>query len=54
MIILSDKHSGLVCCVLDIFGGENYAYCYCHLKKNFCSFFNKYNTRGNKVKENSL
>ena len=54
MVILSDRHSGLLCNVLKLFGEENYAYCYRHLKENFNSFCNKYNIRGNKGKENAL
>ena len=54
MVILSDRHSGLLCSVLELFGGENHAYYHRHLKENFSSFFNKYNTMGNKGKENAL
>ena len=54
MIILSDRHPGLLRSVPKLFGGENHSYCYRHLKENFGSFFNKYNTMGNKGKENAL
>ena len=54
MIILSDRHPGLLRSVPKLFGGENHSYCYRHLKENFGSFFNKYNTTGNKGKENAL
>ena len=54
MVILSDRHLGLLHSIQNIFGGENHASCYRHLKENFNSFFNKYNTRGNKGKENAL
>ena len=54
VIILSDRHPGLLRSVPDLFGDENHAYCYRHLKENFSSFFNKSNTRGNKGKENAL
>ena len=50
VVILSDRHLGLLCSVPNLFGGENNAYCYRHLKENFSSFFNKYNTRENKGK----
>ena len=53
-VILSDRHSSLLRSVQELFGGENHAYCYHHLKENFNSFFNKNNTRGNKGKENAL
>ena len=45
---------GLLHSVPEIFGGENHAYCYHHLKENFSSFLNKYNIKGNKGKENAL
>ena len=54
MIILSDRHLGLLRNVPKVFGEENHAYCDRHLKENFNSFFNKYNIRGNKGKENAL
>ena len=54
VVILSDKHPCLLRSVPELFGGKNYAYCYHYLKENFNSFFNKYNTRGNKRKENAL
>ena len=54
MVILLDRHLGLLRSVPELFEGENHAYSYRHLKENFNSFFNKYNTRGNKGKENAL
>ena len=54
MVILSNRHPGLLCSVPLLFGEENHAYCFRHLKENFSSFFNKSNTRGNKEKENAL
>ena len=54
MVILLDRHLGLLCSVLELFGEENHAYCYCHLKENFGSFSDKSNTRGKKGKENAL
>ena len=54
VVIISDRHPGLLCSVLEIFGAENHAYCYRHLKENFSSYFSKHNTKGNKGKENSL
>ena len=54
MVILLNRHSSLLCGVPELFGGENNAYCYRHLKENFSSFFNKCNTKGNKGKENTL
>ena len=46
VVILSDKHPGLLRSIPELFGEENHAYCYHHLKENFSSFFNK--------KENAL
>ena len=54
MVILSDKHSGLLRSVPELFGGENHDYCYNHLKEKLSSFLNKYNTKGSKGKENAL
>ena len=54
VVIISDRHPGFLCSVPEIFGAENHAYCYRHLKKNFSSYFNKHNTKGNKGKENAL
>ena len=54
VVILSNRDLGLLRSVPELFGNENHAYCYHHLKENFSSFFNKYNTRGNKEKENAL
>nr|CAN82614.1 hypothetical protein VITISV_036126 [Vitis vinifera] len=48
------RHPTLLHSVPEVFRLENYAYCYCHLKENFSSFFSKHNIRGNKDKENAL
>ena len=54
VVIISDKHPGLLHSVPKIFGAENHAYYYCHLKENFSGYFNKHNTKGDKGKENAL
>ncbi|KAL6314844.1 hypothetical protein AAG906_029060 [Vitis piasezkii] len=54
VIIISDRHHALLHSVHEVFGIENHAYCYRHLKENFSSFLSKHNTRGNKGKENAL
>ena len=54
VIIISDRHPTLLRSVLKVFGLENHAYCYRHLKENFSSFLSKHNTRGNKGKKNVL
>ena len=48
IVIISDRHLGLLRSVPEIFGVENHAYCYRYLKENFSSYFNKHNTKGNK------
>ena len=37
-----------------VFGLENHAYCYHHLKENFSSFFSKQKTKRNTGKKNAL
>ncbi|KAL6332031.1 hypothetical protein AAG906_020390 [Vitis piasezkii] len=38
----------------EVFGSENHAHCYRHIKENFSSFLTKLNTKGRKGKENAL
>ena len=52
--IISDRHPGLMHSVSVIFGIDNHAYCYRHLKENFSSFYSKQNTRRSKGKDNAL
>ena len=40
--------------VFKLFGIENHAYCYRHVKENFSSFFNKQTIRGKKGKKDVL
>ena len=54
VVIISDKHPALLWSVPEIFGVENHAYCYQHLKENFRIVVTKHNTRGNKGKECAL
>ena len=54
VVIILDRHPGLLRSVPEIFRAENHAYCYRHLKENFSSYFNKHNTKGNKMKKNAL
>ena len=44
VIIISDRHPALIRSVLEVFGLENHAYCYHHLKESFSSFLSKHNT----------
>ncbi|XP_059591763.1 uncharacterized protein LOC100245246 isoform X1 [Vitis vinifera] len=54
VVIISDRRPALLRSVPEVFGLENHAYCYRHLKENFSSFLSKHNTKGNKGKENAL
>eukprot|EP00261_Vitis_vinifera_P030664 XP_019071907.1 PREDICTED: uncharacterized protein LOC104882791 [Vitis vinifera] len=54
VIIISDRHQGILRNVSELFGVENHAYCYRHVKENFSSFFNRQNIRGKKGKEDAL
>ena len=51
VIIILDRH---LRSVLEIFGAENHAYCYRHLKENFSTFILRHNTIKNKGKEATL
>ena len=53
-VIISYKHPTLLQSVPKIFGVENCAYCYWHLKENFSTVVTKHNTRGNNGKECAL
>ncbi|RVW82503.1 hypothetical protein CK203_046270 [Vitis vinifera] len=54
VIIISDRHQGIIRSVSEVFGSENHAHCYRHIKENFSSFVTKLNTKGRKGKENAL
>ena len=54
VIIIFDRHQGTIHSVSEVFGSENHAHCYCHIKENFSSFLTKLNTKGRKGKENAL
>ncbi|KAJ9678996.1 hypothetical protein PVL29_021040 [Vitis rotundifolia] len=41
VIIISDRHQGIICSVSEVFGSENHAHCYQHIKENFSSFLTK-------------
>ena len=53
-VIIYNKRPALLCSVPEIFGIENHAHCYHHLKEDFSSFLNKNITRGNIGKENEF
>nr|CAN83241.1 hypothetical protein VITISV_000814 [Vitis vinifera] len=54
VIIISDRHQGIIRSVSEVFGSENHAHCYRHIKENFSSFLTKLNTKWRKGKENAL
>ena len=54
VIIISNRHEGIIRSVLDVFSSENHAHCYHHIKENFSSLLTKLNTKWRKIKENSL
>ena len=54
VVIISNRHQGILCSVSEFFGIGNHAYCYQHVKENFSSFLNKQNIRGKKGKEYAL
>ena len=54
MVILSDRHPFLLRSVPEVFGTENHAYYYRHLKENFSTLLNRHNTKGIKGKEGAL
>lgn len=54
VVIISDRHQGIVRSISKVFGSKFYAHCYLHIKENFRSIFTKINTRGRKGKKNAL
>ncbi|KAL6326014.1 hypothetical protein AAG906_038506 [Vitis piasezkii] len=54
VVIISDRHQGILRSVSELFVTGNHAYCYRHVKANFSSFLNKQNIRGKKGKEDAL
>ena len=48
VIIISCRHQGIICSVSEVFGSENHAHCYRHIKENFSRFLTKLNTKGGK------
>lgn len=54
VVIISNRHPDLLRSVSEIFGAENHAYCYRHLKEDFVSFINNESTNGKKGRGNAL
>ena len=54
VIIILDRHHGILCSGSKLFGIKNHAYYYRHVKVNFANFFNRQNIEGKKGKEYDL
>ena len=54
VVLISNRHKGIIHIVAEVFGSEFHVHCYCHVKENFSSFLTKFNIRGIKGKENAL
>ena len=54
VVIIPNRHPSLLRSVPKIYGVDNHAYCYLHLKENFSSFYSKQNKNGSKGKKNTL
>lgn len=54
VIIISDRHQGIIRSVSEVFKFEYHAYCYRRVKENFNSSLTKSNTQGRNEKENAL
>ena len=49
VVIISDRHQAILRSVSQLFGVENHAYCYHHVKENFSSYMTKNNMKGKKM-----
>ena len=54
VVNISDRHQPLLRSVAEVFGEENHAHCYRHIKEHFSSFLTKHNTNSRKEKQNAL
>ncbi|KAL6321369.1 hypothetical protein AAG906_016424 [Vitis piasezkii] len=54
VVIILDRHQAILCSVSQLFGVENHAYCYRHVKENFSSYVTKYSMKGKKCKMDAL
>ena len=52
VIIIFNKHQGIISSVLKVFGVEYHIHCYHRINENFNSFLTKHNTQRRKGKEN--
>ena len=49
VVIISDRHQAILRSVSQLFGVENHAYCYRHVKENFSSYVTKHSMKGKKM-----
>lgn len=49
VVIISDRHQAILHSVSQLFGVENHAYCYRHVKENFSSYVTKHSMKGKKM-----
>ncbi|RVW72241.1 hypothetical protein CK203_054937 [Vitis vinifera] len=54
VVIISDRHQAILRSVSQLFGVENHAYCYRHVKENFSSYVTKHSMKGKKCKMDAL
>ncbi|RVX10318.1 hypothetical protein CK203_016115 [Vitis vinifera] len=54
VVIISDRHQAILRSVSQLFGVENHAYCYRHVKENFNSYVTKHSMKGKKCKMDAL
>ncbi|XP_019079664.2 uncharacterized protein LOC104881329 [Vitis vinifera] len=54
VVIISDRHQAILRSVSQLFGVENHAYCYRHVKENFSSYVTKHIMKGKKCKMDAL
>ncbi|XP_019078111.1 uncharacterized protein LOC104880614 [Vitis vinifera] len=54
VVIISDRHQAILHSVSQLFGVENHAYCYHHVKENFSSYVTKHRMKGKKCKMDAL
>ena len=54
VVIILDRHQAILHSVSQLFGVENHAYCYCHVKENFSRYVTKHSMKGKKCKVDAL
>ena len=54
VVVVSNRHQGILHSVSEFFGTENHAYCYRRVKEKISSFLNRQNIKGKKGKEDVL